>query len=185
MRIDENRGIAWVVLVACVLLSTFGLGGAALGRERGGVMKVFNEGANTALSTRHSMDAYLDTAGDAAALMVNEAEMRLGESELGNAALSNAALIGKDDAPLDARSQAYTDLRGQVEKLYNGMYSAVSGDDFKAFKLAYDDFWGQDDLIKRDGYHDLAKGYNDLISGIPGSLVAGVTGQGALDTFGG
>jgi hypothetical protein len=44
---------------------------------------------------------------------------------------------------------------------------------------------GKKDLIDRDEYHKLAKGYNDLISGFPGGVVAGITRQGALDTFGG
>ena len=184
MRLDENRKLAWVVLAVCVLLSVFALGGGALGRERGRVLKVFNEGADTTLATRHSMDAYLDAAGESASIMANEAEAKIGESALGNDALSNAALIGEDSADLDARYKAYTDLKGQVEKLYNNMYSAVSSEEFRDFKLAYDDFWGYDDLLGRDAYHKLAKSYNSLISGFPGGAVATLTGQGSLNTFG-
>jgi hypothetical protein len=131
------------------------------------------------------MDAYLDAAGEDASLMANEAEARMGESDLGNQTLSNAALVGEDKAALDQRYEAYTTLKSQVEKLYNNMYNAVSAEEFRDFKLAYDDFWGQDDMIGRDEYHKLAKGYNGLISGFPGGLVATVTGQGALNTFGG
>ena len=185
MRLDENRKLACVVLVVCVLLSVFALGGGALGRERSRVMKVFNDGTDTSLATKHSMDAYLDAAGGYAGIMANEAEAHMGASDLGNSALQNAAVIGDDNADLDARFKAYTDLKGQVEKLYNNMYSAVSADEFKNFKLAYDDFWGADDLIGRDGYHKLAKGYNDLISGFPGGVVATLTRQGSLNTFGG
>ena len=185
MRLDENRKLACVVLAVCVLLSVFVLGGGALGRERRRVMKVFNDGTDASLATRHSMDAYLDAAGESAGIMANEAEARMGESDLGNSALQNASVIGDDAATLDARFKAYTDLKGQVEKLYNNMYSAVSGDEFKNFKLAYDDFWGYDDMIGRDEYHKLAKGYNDLISGFPGGLVATLTRQGSLNTFGG
>ena len=148
-------------------------------------MKVFNDGADTTLSTRHSMDAYLDAAGEAAAIMAGEAEIYLGESQLINLTQSNAALVGQDAADLSLRSRAYTELKGQVEQLYNKLYAAVSQEQFKNFKLAYDDFWGQDDMLNRDGYHKLAKGYNDLISGFPGGVVAGITRQGALDTFGG
>lgn len=185
MRMDENRKVAWVVLVVCVLLSIFVFGGGALGRERGRVMKVFNDGADASLATRHSMDAYLDAAGEAASLMANEAEAHMGESDLVSQALANAGLIGQDKADLDARFDAYTELKGQVEKLYNNMYNAVSSDDFRNFKLAYDDFWGQDDMLGRDEYHKLAKSYNSLISGFPGGLVASITGRGALNTFGG
>ena len=185
MRLDENRKIACVVLVVCVLLSVFAFGGAALGRERGKVMRVFNDGTDTSLATRHSMDAYLDAAAESAGIMANEYEARVGASELTAAALENAALIGDDSADLDARFKAYTDLKAQVEKLYNNMYSAVSTEDFRNFKLAYDDFWGYDDMIGRDEYHKLAKSYNGLISGFPGGVVATLTGQGNLNTFGG
>ena len=185
MRLDENRKLACVVLAVCVLLSVFALGGGALGRERRRVMKVFNDGTDASLATRHSMDAYLDAAGESAGIMANEAELRVGETDLGNSALQNASVIGDDAADLDTRFKAYTDLKGQVEKLYNNLYTAVSTDEFKNFKLAYDDFWGYDDMIGRDEYHKLAKGYNDLISGFPGGLVATLTRQGGLNTFGG
>ena len=187
MRLDENRKLACVVLAVCVLVSIFAFGGGALGRERSKVMKVFNDGVDASLATRHSMDAYLDSAGESAGIMANEAEIHLGESELGDAAQSNAALIGEDSADLDTRFKAYTDLKAQVEKLYNNRYSAVGKEDgeFGNFKLAYDDFWGYDDLIGRDGYHKQAKGYNDLISGFPGGVVAALTRQGRLNTFGG
>ena len=181
MRIDENRKLAWGVLVACVLVSLFGLGGMALSRERSSVLKVFNEGTDTTLATRHSMDAYLDNAGAQAAIMASEAELRLGESDLSRRVQADAAILGDDSATLAERSRALTELKSDVEQLYSRLYS----DDFKDFKLAYDDFWGQCDLIKRDGYHQLARDYNGLISGVPGGLVATVTRQTALDTFGG
>lgn len=183
MRFDENRKLACVVLAVCVLLSVFALGGGALGREHRKVMKVFNDGADTSLATRHSMDAYLDGAGESASIMVNESEARMGSSDLVDSALQNAALIGNDAASLDERYSAYTELKSQVEKLYNGMYSAVSSEDFRNFKLAYDDFWGYDDMLGRDAYHKLAKAYNSLISGFPGGMVANLTGQGSLNTF--
>lgn len=185
MRLAENRRLACAVLAVCVLLSVFVLGGAALGRERGKVLKVFNEGSAPSAATRQSMDAYLDSAADCARQMANEAEIHLGASDLVNAALENASVIGEDSADLDARNRAYTELKDQVEKLYNGMYTAVSEEEFRNFKLAYDDFWGCDDLIGRDEYHKLARGYNDLISGFPGGMVAGLTRQGNLNTFGG
>lgn len=185
MRIDENRTIAWAALALCVVLSVFVMGGGALGRERSRALKVFNDGANTKLSTRHSMDAYLDAAGENAVIMAGEAEIYLGESELGRQTLADAALVGQDAADLTIRSRAYTDLKGEVEQLYNKLYASVGEAEFKNFKHAYDDFWGQDDMLKRDEYHKLAKDYNALASGFPAGLVASITRQGALDTFGG
>ena len=185
MRLTENRRLAWVVLAVCVVVSVFVLGGAALGRERKSVLRVFNDGTDTSLNTRMSMDAYLDDVGESASIMASEAELRLGRSDLTDEVRANASRVGDDLAALDARFAAYTQLKDQVEKLYNSMYSKLSGDDFKNFKLAYDNFWGKKDLIDRDEYHKLARGYNDLISGFPGGLVATLTRQGSLNTFGG
>ena len=183
MNITENRTLAWIVLAVCVVLSVCVLGGGALGRERSRVLSVFNDGADTSLSTRHSMDAYLDEAGSQAGIMASEAEMRLGKSDLTAQVQSNAGLIGKDDANLDERAKAYTELKSQVEKLYNNMYNGVSSAEFKDFKVAYDDFWGQDDLMRHDDYHNLAKSYNRLAAGFPASLIGGITGQGSLNPF--
>ena len=185
MRLTENRRLAWVALALCVVLSVFVLGGAALGWERKKVLRVFNDGTDTSLDTRMSMDAYLDDLGENASIMANETELHLGQSDLTKSVQEHAKKVGDDLAGLDARSEAFTQLKDQVEKMYNSMYSQLSGDEFKNFKLAYDNFWGKKDLIDRDEYHKLAKGYNDLISGFPGGLVAAITRKGSLNTFGG
>lgn len=185
MRIVENRKLAWAVLAACVVVSVFLLGGAALSRERGKVLKVFKEGTDSTAGVRYSMDAYLDTAGDRARVMAGEAERHLGASELTESVKANAAIVMDDKAGLDRRSSAYTTLKDDVETLYDKLSAAVDSDTFKAFKLAYDDFWGKDDMMKRDEYHTQARGYNDLISGFPGGAVATITGQGSLNPFGG
>ena len=183
MRFSENRKIAFAVLAICVLVSVFCLGGMGLARERGKVLTVYDRGADTDLSTRHSMDAYLDSSAEAAQLMVSEAELHLSSSQATESVAALAAQVA--DSDVNARYKAYTDLKTAVDKLYNAMYEAAKGDDFKNFKIAYDDFWGYDDLLKRDEYHKMAAGYNALISSFPGGVVASVTGQGALDTYGG
>ena len=55
MRLTENRRLAWVALAVCVVVSVFVLGGAALGRERKNVLRVFNDGTGNT-DTRMSMD---------------------------------------------------------------------------------------------------------------------------------
>ena len=184
MRLTENRKIAFAALALCVLVSVFGFGGMKLASERGRVLDVFENGADTTLSVRHSMDAYLDSAAESAQIMVSETELRLGSSQITQAAAAEAAQVASQ-TDLDVRYQAYTDLKSSVDKLYNQLYTAVQGDAFNNFKLAYDDFWGQDDMLGRDEYHQLAKRYNKLVSGFPGGLVAKLLGKGALNTFGG
>ena len=184
MRFTENRTIAWIALALCVLVGVFGFGGMKLASERGKVMDVFENGADTTLSVRHSMDAYLDSAAESARIMIAETELRTGASEATQAAAAQADQVANQQN-LDVRSQAYTDLKASADKLYNQLYTVAQGDAFNNFKLAYDDFWGYDDLIQRDEYHQLAKKYNKLAGGFPGLLVAGLLGQGTLNPFGG
>ena len=182
MRFSENRKVAVVVLAVCVLVSVFGLGGMGLARERGKVLTVYDRGADTSLSTRHSMDAYLDSAAENARLMVSEARLHMGDSQVIDKVEQLAETLASAES-IDARYEAYVEIKTAVDSLYDAMYRAVQGSDFTNFKVAYDDFWGCDDLIRHDEYHDLAAKYNRVVAGFPGSLVAGITGQGALNPF--
>ena len=184
MRFSENRKVAFAVLAVCVLVSIFGLGGMGLARERNKVLAVYDRGVDTSLPTRHSVDAYLDSAAENAALMASEAGLHMEASPL----IDNVAQLGQkvaNEQNTVARNEAFTALKTAVDQLYDATYRAVKGDDFKNFKVAYDNFWENVNMIKYDDYGKLAASYNDLISGIPGSLVASITGQGALSTFGG
>lgn len=185
MRFSENRTIAFIVLAVCVVVSLFGLGGMGLARERGKVLTVFDAGTDASMDIRHSMDAYLDSASERALVMAGEYEIYLGESQLTKDVTSEAEALADDASGVDARYAAYGKLKGHVEQMYNKLYGEVDSSQFRNFKLAYDDFKGFTDMIERDDYHKLAKAYNSTISGFPGGLVAGVMGQGALNTFGG
>lgn len=184
MRFSENRKVACVVLTLSVLVSIFGLGGMGLARERSKVLAVYDRGTDASQTTRHSVDAYLDSAAENAALMASEASLHMEASPL----IDNVAQLGQKlatEADTIARNEAFTALKTAVDQLYDAMYKAARGDDFKNFKVAYDNFWENVNMIKYDDYGKLAASYNDLISGVPGGLVAGITGQGALSTFGG
>lgn len=184
MRFTENRKLAFVVLAVCVLVSVFGLGGMGLARERNKVLTVYDRGEDTSLSTRHSVDAYLDSAAENAALMASEAGLHMDPSS----AIDTVAELSQQvasEADTNARFAAWTSLKSAVDKLYDEMYRQVQGADFTNFKVAYDNFWEQANMIKYDAYPKLAANYNDLISGFPGGLVSKLTGTGALNTFGG
>ena len=184
MRFSENRKIAFAVLAVCVLASIFGLGGMGLARERSKVLKVYDRGADATLATRHSVDAYLDSAAENARLMASEASLHMEASAVIDTVAELADKVASE-ADTNARYDAYDALKTAVDKLYDAMYGAVSGSDFTNFKKAYDDFWENVNMIKYDDYAKLAAGYNDLIGGFPGGVVASITGQGALNTFGG
>ena len=116
--------------------------------------------------------------------MASEAGLHLDASAL----IDNVAQLGQrvaSEGDTHARAEAFEALKTAADKLYDAMYSAVKGSEFTNFKKAYDNFWENVNMIKYDDYGKLAASYNNLISGIPGSLVASITGQGALNTFGG
>ena len=184
MRFSENRTIAFVVLAVCVLVSVFGLGGMGLARERGKVLTVYDRGADTTLSTRHSVDAYLDSAAENAALMASEADLHMGTSPEIETVVRLAENVAME-ADTNARYAASDALKTAVDKLYDSAYKSIKGSDFTNFKVAYDNFWESVNMIKYDDYSKLAAKYNDLVSGFPGGVVAKIMGQGALNTFGG
>lgn len=184
MRFSENRKIAFVVLAVCVLVSVFGLGGMGLARERNKVLKVYDRGVDETLSTRHSVDAYLDSAAENARMMASEAGLHMDASATIDTVAELAEKVASE-ADTNARFEAYDSLKTAVDKLYDAMYGAVSGSDFTNFKVAYDNFWECVNMIKYDDYSKLAAKYNDLVGGFPGGVVAKITGQGALNTFGG
>lgn len=172
------------MLAVCVLVSVIGFGGMGLSRERGKVLTVYDRGADTSLSTRHSVDAYLDSAAENARLMASEAGLHMAA----NAAVDTVSDLADkvaDEKDTNARYDAYSQLKTAVDKLYDTAYNSIGESDFKNFKVAYDNFWENVNMIKYDDYAKLAASYNDLIGGFPGGVIAGITGQGSLNTFGG
>ena len=184
MRFNENRPLAWAVLAACVLGSVFGLGGGSLARERDRVENYFYDGAETASTTRSSMDAYLDRAAECAQVMASEVQLRLG-ADNANAQRVLDVLADFGDGDLDLRYQAYQTLQGLSDQLYNEMYAAnLSDAERRSFKQAYDDFWGCDKYVRIDPYRSMAAEFNDGLDGFPASLAAGLWGVDELNSFG-
>ena len=184
MRFNENRPLAWAVLAACVLGSVFGLGGGSLARERDRVADYFYSGAETASTTRSSMDAYLDRAAECAQVMASEVQLRLG-ADNANAQRMLDVLADFGDGDLDLRHQAYQTLQGLSDQLYNEMYAAnLSDAERRSFKQAYDDFWGCDKYVRIDPYRSMAAEFNDGLDGFPASLAAGLWGVDELNSFG-
>ena len=184
MRFNENRPLAWAVLAACALGSVFGLGGNSLARERDRVEDYFYDGAETASTTRSSMDAYLDRAAECVLEMASEAQLHLG-ADNANAQKMLDALERFSGDDLDARYAAYQTLQGLSDQLYNEMYAAnLSDSDRRSFKQAYDDFWGSDKYVRIDPYRSMAAEFNDSLDGFPASLAAGLWGVDELSSFG-
>jgi len=182
MRFSENRVIAWIVLAVCVLGSIFGLGGAAVAREQARIEKVFYTGADDR-DISHCMDAYLKRAGECAGIMANEAALLAGSNADTEALLAAVAFIGSDDSMQD-RAAAFREMCSLSDRLYNAVYAAnLSENQRRNFKLAYDDFWGTARFIEKDPYHELARDYNNKLTGLA-ALAGKLHGAGILcDTF--
>lgn len=192
MRFSENRVIAFIVLAACVLGSVFGLGGMGLAKERGKVLKVYDRGEYPDEDVRNSVDEHLDRAAEYAKDALNEAARFIGQSDKLDEGMAYATQLA-DSTSLDARAEALDKLNTLLnDTVFNAVLKAANipagSNDYSAikdFKSAFDKFNERVRMVRYDGYSKLATSYNSLISGFPGSLVANVTGQGKLNTFGG
>ncbi len=196
MRFSENRTIAWVVLAVCVLTSVFGFGGMGLARERGKVLDVYENGTHKAGesdSARESVDAYLDDAAESARLAASEARISLGENARIDAVFELSEKLATEKS-LDARYETYLSIQNKLDDVYDLLMTELhlqSEEELtenaksKKFMTEYYHFRQSINKVKYDDYAKYAYAYNSLIKGFPGSVVAAITGQGAMNTFGG
>lgn len=186
MRLSENRTIAWIVLVLCVLISVVGFGGMGLKNARAELLDIFYDGTEKGETARYSMDAYLDRAAECAQVMAFEAQLHLGNDHKTAQSILDALASFGDDDGLDVRYEAYLQLQKDSDALYNAFYAADLSDDQRVnFKTAYDDFWGSDKYIRKDPYRSMASDFNNDLRGFPASMVAGIFGIHELNSFGG
>lgn len=185
MRLNENRRLACIVLVVCIIGSIVGLGGGSLVRERNHLLNIFYNGTDKKATARYSMDAYLDRAADCAQVMASEAQLYLGNDYAAAMNMLSALDRFDDEDGLDARYGAYTDIQRDSDLLYNAMYALKLTDAERVnFKRAYDDFWGCDKYIRKDEYRDEAADFNRTLKGFPASAVAALMGVDELNSFG-
>lgn len=182
MRFSENRRLAWIVLLACVLGSIVLLGTGGLSSERKALVKAFTNGTDSSSSTRYSMDAYLDKCAESAALLAESAKLYLTDDATINAALEQAAALSASDGP-DGRYEIYQQLVASVNSLYTQLKNAGKEEETDVL-LSYGDFKGACDRLERDDYHELAQAFNEDLSSFPANLLGGLFGVKKLDTYG-
>lgn len=182
MRLTENRRIAALVLLACVLASVFALGGMKLKAKEGALNDLFVLGSETSLATRHSMDSYLDRATDAANSLAQEAKQYSVDEALIEDVLKYAEALGKTDG-MNGRYEPYANLTVAVENLYSALQAAGAGDQVNV-KMAYGDFTSAQSLLKYDAYHAEASAYNKTVGAFPASVIAALWGVGTAETYG-
>lgn len=185
MQIQYNRKLAVVVLIVCMLVSVFGLGGIGLARSRNAAMRVFDEGIDPSFSVRFSMDAYLENCAGYARTMAEEFRMRVNsDSETVQTVLALSEAVGDGD-DLNARKAAYTGLNSAVETLYSDFHASVASESDQAdFDRAYTNYRSEVNKIGYDEYNAMARSYNGLCSHIPAWWIAGIYGLDLLETFG-
>ena len=185
MRFSENRRLAGAVLAVCVLGSIFGMGGAAIARDRNRALDVFQNGTEKQQTQRFCMDAYLDRSVECAQVMAYEAQLLLGDDNADAARLLELT-DSFDDADIAEKYARYQQMQTCSELLDNAIYGSQHANAKRAnFKQAYDDFWGSDKLIRKDPYRSMAASFNDEMKGFPASAAAKLWGVEELETFGG
>ena len=181
-KLPENRKLACVVLAGVILCSVFGIGTAKLSSARREAVNVFIEGTDTALSVRHSMDAYLLRAAEAGVKFAEEADILLPEGKTD--ALKGYCAVMKDTkAEIADRYAAYTSFATETESVYTLLIK--SGSDLKEAEYHYKDILSCENLIKNDAYGTYARAFNQETDGFPASVISSVFGLDELDTFGG
>ncbi len=186
MHLKENRALAWAVFGVCALGSIFGLGGHTLAQDRDEVLSLFYRGQDTTLTTRHSMDAYLDRAAECATVMGSEAQLLLGADNATAQEMIDLSDTISDGDDTNTRYEAYCALQKDADALYNAVYAADFSDAQRvSFKQAYDDFWGSDKYITKDSYRTQASEFNGELSGFPASLAAEIWNVDQMNSFGG
>lgn len=181
MRLNGKRSACAAICVACALISVFVFGGLKLKGKYNAVKDVFMDGTDTTLSTRHSMDAYLDRCAEHAIKLAEEAKQYISDDELISGVIDDAnELLAMDG--ISGRYKVYASLSGRVESLYSALQAAGKAEE-KAVKLEYGDFTSAQDMIKRDGYYDYAKAYNSDRNAFPANMIGSIWGAESADTF--
>jgi len=179
MRVTENRILALIVCVICALVSIFGIGGLKLKGKYDDVTEYFIEGEDE----RHNMEAYLDRCCEYADDLANAAKKYLVYDDEIDAVLAYSDELNIEYGVSGGRYTNYVQLTNAVEELYTQLEIAGSYEE-PDVKLAYGDYKSTMDLIKRDGYHEKAEEYNNMVEGFPALAVASIWGVEWADTFG-
>lgn len=184
MRLSENRKLATVVLVICILASIVLFGGGGLRNERYDIMQVFSDGTDTSLSVRHSMEAYLQRCAERASALAEQGVKLGADSALIEDVRAAAEATGQGGEDLDGRHEAYQQLLPAVEALYTALQQSNSADELLDARLAYNDFKGAVNLIQNDQYPVMASAFNRKLEAFPANLIGGLFGVKPLNTFG-
>lgn len=182
MAVNRKRNIAVVVSIVCAMFSIFMIGGIKLGAFSSKLEDTFFYGTDRELSSRHSMDAYLDRCSEYSAELAYEAEQYIDDRSLIDSVLSLSAELSETDGS-KGRYSKYVELTSAVESLCSALQKAGASNEV-AVTTAYHDYASAQNLIKNDGYVMQAIDFNKKLDRFPANIIASIWNVRKADTFG-
>lgn len=181
----KRRGVAAAIAVLVMAGTLFASGGAKLSALRNEADNVFYSGVKgDGLSIYGDLNTRLDCAynlGIIARRSGGEGSDELAQAQSAYDAL--AAGLNKK-APRASLAALNRDLTNAVETLYRAMEAySLSETDETLIARQYRAFLSANDTISHDAYNVRAADFNEILSGFPANLIAGLTGVAPLDFF--
>ena len=179
MKFSENRRIAWLVLVVCVVVTVVGFGGGGIRNEYADAKAAFYAGGGDAY---FSLDSYISRRVEYANKL-SALAMANGLNEELVQALEDAASRSENAEDVNEKLIANSDMTDAADKLY-ALISAdtsVSESDRRDAKLLYADLTDAAGKMKNDAYFVEAKQYNAVLEGFPASILSKLFGLERLE----
>lgn len=178
----RKRPFANILLVAAILVSVFGIGGARLKAQQSAVLKQY------AVTNQYNQGIQNDLAAlaDASASFINIAGSACGKDAVQEA---QAALDAWNAAAGDPASQYAAEHRlySAVDGVYNTCVREhdLSPDAKERLEELYATVVSAQAVIDREGaaYNGEARAYNDLAESFPANIVGAVWGAGPVPEF--
>lgn len=170
----ENRKVALIVLIVCILVSVFGFGAMALDRERGKVLAIYEQGA---LHDGLSVKSDLTRRGDDGVKLAAIAAVYLGEDDADVAEMRGACEAINQTDDITERIRLSKVITSSEAKVYARLTDADPGEtDARDARLLDRNLTSASDTIKNDVYFEKAAAFNKTRKGFPAVLIAKIGG---------
>lgn len=182
-KINENRPLAFCVLVLVVVLSIVFSGGGGLRALRGEALEAFHVGVNgDGLCVYTDLQERADCAFNLAALAQRYDEIPQEITQKAAEAAQELSDVPDDETA--AMQRANETLGRAVEALYTELENTQLTEADATYALSqYKEFTSRGLTISRDGYNALAEEFNRTIGVFPANIVAMLSGVGQLTLF--
>ncbi|MDO4547937.1 MAG: LemA family protein [Clostridia bacterium] len=181
MKFAENRKLAWIVLVVCVLFSLSFSSERALANLRLQVETVFVSGAhNDGLCINNDLKERAENAYNIASTASNYSAV---DSALVQAARDASNALASAET-ISEKYAANVACQKAVEDLYTAVENTTISETDRSFILnQYKEFQSRADTIKRDHYNQRAMEYNSVLDQFPANLLARLARIDKLELF--